>query len=146
MDEQRYEAPANVGDWAEDRVGCGPLTVANVVGLVLCALGAWKLTEVLGVSGPNGSALWWAQGGAIAGAALLGALLTTRLAGLAPVERLLWWALFQARRLSGRTRLTPHGPGTARQRAGGALPLERGGRLVSAPYQQEQTHGHADHS
>jgi len=142
-----YEAPANVGDWTDDRIGLGPLTVGNLGGLAVFGLACWKGTELLGVTGPNGSLAWWIQCGVVGAALVLGVLATARIGGASAVERLIWWIAYQVRRLWGSLRVAPHGPGIGRRRAGRALPIARGGRLVSAPYhpsQQEHTNG-TDH-
>jgi hypothetical protein len=131
-----YQAPADIAGYGEDRVGCGPLSLFNLLGLVVGMLAVWKLTGWLGLTGPNFSPAWWLQVVLIGASGIGGALCTARMGGLAPLERAVLWVNFHLERLTGGSTITPHAPGASAQRTRGALVIERDGQVLSAPYQE----------
>ncbi|HEU4323120.1 MAG TPA: hypothetical protein VFS21_08200 [Roseiflexaceae bacterium] len=134
-----YEVPADIGGYGQDRVGCGPLTLVNAIALVVAVLAAWQITGALGLTGPNFSPLWWAQGALILVSGACGVLVTIRLAGMSLLSRAHLWISFQIEQLLGQQQVTPHAPGAGRTRHAGALAIERDGRVVSAPYNPQDT-------
>jgi len=131
-----YTHGEDLGGMGEDRQ-LSILTTANIVGAVVGGVIVWQGSAFLGFGGDTFTPGWWLQWFMIFLGMGIGIMLTIRWGGLSAIERMMDFASYQSRKMSGDTILHPE-YASSNQNAGqqGLISIYREGedQAVVRPY------------